>query len=309
MAQADPAPAGGEPADEAAAGRTVAFLWIVVAYLSALVAALVTGIAVSDWHPLAVALAADVVATLVVFAFSFWFDNSSFYDAYWSVAPLPIALYWALAPGAEAAVPARQAIALVVVVLWGLRLTSNWARGWHGLGHEDWRYVDLRRQSGGAYWLVSFTGLHLGPTLIVFLGCLPLWGAVHAGSRPLGFLDAAGAALALGGTLLELVADAQLRGFRRAPPAPDAVLESGLWAWSRHPNYLGEILFWCGLALLGFAAAGWRWWIPLGALAMALMFWRASLPLMEERMLARRPRYAEVQRRVPLLIPRPPKRR
>jgi steroid 5-alpha reductase family enzyme len=309
MAHANPAPAGGQPADGSGAERTVAFLWIIVAYLSALVAALVTGIAVSDWHPIGVALAADLAATGVVFAFSFWFDNSSFYDPYWSVAPLPIALYWALAPGAETAVPARQGLALVVVALWGLRLTSNWARGWRGLDHEDWRYVDLRRKSGGAYWAVSFGGLHFGPTLIVFLGCLPLWAAVHAASRPLGLLDAAGVALALGGTLLELLADAQLQRFRLAPPAPDAVLESGLWAWSRHPNYLGEILYWCGLALLGFAAAGWHWWIPLGALAMALMFWRASLPLMEERMLARRPRFADVQRRVPLLIPRPPKRR
>lgn len=305
MAHADP----GTEAEEAAGERTVAFLWIVVAYLSALVVALVTGIAVSDWHPIAVALAADVAATLVVFAFSVAFDNSSFYDPYWSVAPLPIALYWSLAPGPESALATRQALVVAVVALWGLRLTSNWARGWHGLGHEDWRYVDLRRKSGSAYWAVSFAGLHLGPTLIVFLGCLPLWAAVAAGSRPLGLLDLAGAALALGGTLLELVADEQLRRFRRASPAPGAVLETGLWAWSRHPNYLGEILFWCGLAVLGLAAAGSRWWLPLGALAMGLMFWRASLPLVEERMLARRPRFAEVQSRVPLLIPRPPRRR
>jgi steroid 5-alpha reductase family enzyme len=293
---------------EAGGERTAAFLWIVVAYLSALVAALVTGIAVSDSHPILVALAADLVATLVVFAFSFRFDNSSFYDAYWSVAPLPIALYWTLAPGAELAVPARQAIAILVVSLWGLRLTSNWARGWHGLAHEDWRYVDLRRKHGRGYWLVSLVGLHLLPTGIVFLGCLPLWAAVHEGGRALGLLDAAGAACALGGTLLELVADGQLRRFRAAPPAEGAVLDTGLWAWSRHPNYLGEILFWCGLALLGFAGVGWRWWMPLGAIAMALMFWRVSLPLMEERMLARRPRFAEVQRRVPLLLPRPPRR-
>ena len=107
--------------------------------------------------------------------------------------------------------------------------------------------------------------MHVLPTAIVFLGCLPLWLALAAGARPLGALDALGAALALGGTALEFFADNQLRRFRLASPPPGPILESGLWAWSRHPNYLGEILFWLGLAVFGLAAAGFVWWAWLGA--------------------------------------------
>ena len=289
------------------ADRSRAFLLVWICYLTAIVAALLVWIALAGRHPIELVLAADLAATIVVFGFSFAFGNSSFYDPYWSVAPPAIGLAFAFAAGPGAALPARQALVLVLVALWALRLTWNWARGWSGLAHEDWRYVDMREGSGKLYWLVSLVAIHLFPTLIVFLGCLPLWPALAEGARPLGALDALGAAFALGGTALELVADNQLRRFRLASPAPGSTLESGLWAWARHPNYLGEILFWIGLATFGLAAAGFRWWAWLGGLAMLAMFRFVSLPMIEKRMLARRPGYAERQRRVSLLIPWPPK--
>jgi len=297
-----PTDASAPPADR---GR--AFLLVLVAYLVALVIALVVGIGWSAEHPVVVAAVADVAATLVVFAFSFAFRNSSFYDPYWSVAPFAIGLYWALVAAPGAAAPTRQLLVLGCLALWGVRLTWNWARGWSGLAHEDWRYVDMRAQSGGLYWLVSFLAIHFFPTLIVFLACLPLWPALAEGARPPGALDALGAVLCVGGTALELFADNQLRRFRRSGPPPEAILETGLWAWSRHPNYLGEILFWVGLAVFGLAAAGLVWWAWLGVAAIVLMFRFASLPMIEKRMLARRPGYAERQRRVALLIPRPPR--
>jgi steroid 5-alpha reductase family enzyme len=294
--------------EQSGGDRARAFLWITVAYLSALVAALVVGIALGDRHPLVVALAADVAATLVVFGFSFAFDNTSFYDAYWSVAPPLVALWFVFAPGSQGAAE-RQVLAVGLVFLWALRLTWNWARGWSGLDHEDWRYVDLRAKSGRAgYWLVSFFGLHGMPTLIVFLGLLPLWPALATGARPLGWLDAVAAGVTLAGVGFEFFADNQLRRFRLSAPPPGATLESGLWAWSRHPNYLGEILFWLGLALFSLAAAGFVWWAWLGVVAITAMFLGTSIPMKEARMLASRPAYAERQRRVSLLIPRPPKR-
>ena len=96
--------------------RTRAFLWITVAYLVAVVVALLTGIACGDRHPIAVAFAADVAATLAIFAFSFAFGNSSFYDAYWSVAPPLIALWFVIAPGSNG-VGMRQGLVVALVVL------------------------------------------------------------------------------------------------------------------------------------------------------------------------------------------------
>jgi steroid 5-alpha reductase family enzyme len=289
--------------------RARAFLWIAVAYLAAFAVALVAGIAVSGGrHPIAIAFAADLAATLAIFAFSFAFGNTSFYDAYWSVAPPVVALYFALVPGGIAVFD-RQLLVIALVLLWAVRLTGNWVRGWTGLEHEDWRYVDMRKtRSAPRYWLVSLFGLHLVPTLVVFLGLLPLWLALHDGMNRLNGLDLLAAVVTLAGIGFEFFADNQLRRFRLSNPPAGATLEAGLWAWSRHPNYLGEMLFWIGLALFATAAAGFVWWAWLGAAAMIAMFFGASIPMKERRMLERRPEYAERQRRVSLLIPRPPRR-
>jgi steroid 5-alpha reductase family enzyme len=255
-------------------------------------------------HPIAVALAADVVATVVVFAGSMLVHNASVYDPYWSVAPPVIVLAW-VATSTDG-VTARQVVVAVLVLAWALRLTGHWANGWRGLGHEDWRYVQLREQTHGRlpWWLVNLAGIQLMPTLVVFAGLLALWPAV-SGDRPLGPLDAV-AVLVTGGAIgVEAVADAQLRRFRRDPANQDRVADRGLWQRSRHPNYLGEIAFWWGLWLFGVAAAPGWWWTVVGPLLMVVLFLGASIPMMDRRSLARRgPAYQAYLRSVPALLPR-----
>ena len=293
----------------AEAERQRAFVWIGVTYGVALAVAL--GIA-SVWlerhpaiHPLWVVAAADVAATVAVFGFSFAFGNSSFYDPYWSVVPPVIAAYLALVPEAAGGDRARLLVVYSLVTLWAVRLTWNWARGWRGLEHEDWRYLDFAKRFGNAYWAVSFGGIHLFPTIQVFLACLPLYPAL-ASPRPFGWLDGCAAVVTLTGIGFELVADNQLRHFVRSRPPQGEILDRGLWAWSRHPNYFGEISFWWGIWLFAMAADASWWWTVIGPLAITLMFRFASLPMIETRMAERRPGWASHTRRVPLLIPRPP---
>jgi steroid 5-alpha reductase family enzyme len=81
----------------------------------------------------------------------------------------------------------------------------------------------------------------------------------------------------------------------------------GLWRYSRHPNYLGEILFWWGLWLFGLAAAPDWWWTVIGPITMVLLFVFVSVPMMDRRSTARRPGYVRHMRRVPALFPRPPR--
>lgn len=281
------------------------FAWIATAYAVAGVVAVAVGTAVPVESPLWVALWADLAAAVVVFAFSVAFRNSSFYDAYWSLAPIAIALYWigAAAPDASGV---RQVVVLALVVAWGLRLTWNWARGWTGLDHEDWRYVDLQRKTGRLYWLVSFGGIHVAPTLWVFAGCLPLYPALARGTGGLGWLDALGLLVTGGAIALEARADQELRRFRTAPGRqPGDVLDTGVWSLSRHPNYLGEMGFWWGLWILGLAADASWWWTGIGALSITLMFRFVSLPMIETRMAERRGEaFRAYQARTPLVLPR-----
>ncbi len=249
---------------------------------------------------------ADVVATLVIFLFSFVFRNSSFYDPYWSVKPAVVAI-WLGVFTTGAADPTRLRMVVLLLLVYGVRLTWNWARGWTGLHHEDWRYEDLARKSGKAYWLVSFTGIHFFPTVLVFMGCLPLFPALLTGTRPFGFFDLLAAVVLLAGILLEATADQQLRNFRLTNKDPRRILETGLWKYSRHPNYFGEMLVWWGVALFGFAAGGFFWYTFAGALAITLLFVFISTPMIDQRMLERRPAYAQRIQRVSALVPWWPK--
>lgn len=283
--------------------RARAFFLVAMAYLAGLVAAAITVALVPSASPLVRAFWADVVATCVVFGFSVKYDNSSFYDPYWSVAPVPIAIYWLFVPEAGGADALRQLVVCTLLSLWALRLSYNWARGWTGLDHEDWRYVDMRENSGSRYWLVSFAAIHMMPTLIVFAGCLALWPALVTGDQPFGALDVLAAGITGGAIALEATADQQLRRFRLSQPAPQAILETGVWAYCRHPNYLGEIAFWWGLYLFALAAEPAAWWTGAGALVITLLFRFGSLKLIDDRMLARRPNYKTRMETVPALLP------
>jgi steroid 5-alpha reductase family enzyme len=253
------------------------------------------------------ALSADVLATLVVFAFSFRYRNSSFYDPYWSVIPPLLAVWWMWRHPASLD-DTRAWLVQGLVWLWAIRLTTNWSVYWGGLQHEDWRYPIVRARAGKYAVLADLGGIHLVPTLQVFLGCLPIYAVMSRPGAPLGVLDGLAFLVTLGAVAIELVADLQLHAFI-ARRQPGTMIMSGLWGWSRHPNYFGELSFWWGLMLFGLAAAPGQWaWIIPGALAMTWLFVFISVPFMDRRSLERRPAYAEYMRKVSALVPLPPRR-
>jgi steroid 5-alpha reductase family enzyme len=290
----------------AATPRRLGFAVVALGYAAAGLVAAAVAVAVRGPHPLVVTLLADLAATAVVFAVSLAVANASVYDPYWSVAPAVIVAAWVLGP-AGAGPAARPAVVLLIVLVWAVRLTANWAISWRGLGHEDWRYVRLREQRPAwlPWWLISLTGIQLMPTLVVFGGLLAVWPAASRPGRGWGWLDAAAVLVAGSAVLIEAVADRQLRLFARDPANRGRILGRGLWRYSRHPNYLGEITFWWGMWLFGLAAdPGW-WWTAAGPAVMVLLFVFVSVPMMDRRSLERRPAYAEHMRRVPALLPRP----
>lgn len=288
--------------------KNASFVRVGAAYVLALIVAAVW----LAWGPSTAwlwldTLIADLLATMVIFAFSRAYGNSSFYDAYWSVVPPALLLYWWTAGGVGIDQIHCWLIA-AVVLLWAVRLTANWAYSFPGLHHEDWRYAMLRGRAGRWEFLTDLGAIHLIPTMQVFLGMLPAYVAVTRTGDQLIWLTGLAFVVGIGAVVLEFVADAQMHRFVR-DRSPGQVMDRGLWSWSRHPNYFGEFSFWFSLALFGVAAApADAWWLFVGALAMLGMFLGASIPMMEERSLERRPDYQDVVDRVPRFIPRPPQR-
>lgn len=251
---------------------------------------------------------ASLVATLVCFAASFLARNSSYFDPYWMVAPV-LACGWLWREQEGGVSDLRAGIVTLLVTIWAVRLTLNWVRTWGGPGHEDWRYVEIQKKTGRLYWLASLAGIHLFPALLVWVGSLSLIPALTTGTNDLGPLDALGLLVTGGAITIEAVADEQLRRYRARTTTPGAIMEEGLWAYSRHPNYFGEIGFWTGLFVFALAAAGTDAWTCLfGPLSMFALFVFGTIPMMEKRSLERRPAYAEVQRRVSMLVPLPRRR-
>lgn len=288
--------------------KNASFARVIAAYAGALFVATLWLI----WGPATAwlwldALIADLLATLVIFIFSRVYRNSSFYDAYWSVVPPGLMLYWWIAGGNGIDAVHCWLVALVVM-LWAIRLTANWAFMFPGLHHEDWRYGMLRERAGKWEFLTDLGAIHVIPTLQVFLGMLPVYVAMTRTGDQLIWLTGIAVTVGIGAVILESVADTQMQRFVR-DRSPGEVMDRGLWSWSRHPNYFGEFSFWFSLALFGMAAApGDFWWLFVGALAMLGMFLGASIPMMEQRSLERRPDYQDVVDRVSRFVPRPPRK-
>jgi steroid 5-alpha reductase family enzyme len=249
-------------------------------------------------------LISDILATIVVFIFGFIFKNSSVYDPYWSVVPPVIVIYLIkLFPNGN---QIRQMIILSLVLFWSIRLTINWYRGWQGLRHQDWRYTSIEEKTGKWYWPVSFLGIHFTPTIVVFLSCLPLWYSI-SGKASFSVFDVMAALFTFSAILTEWIADEQLFRFRKNNPEI-AFISSGIWNYSRHPNYLGEISFWGGLflfvissnSLISFTG----YWTVIGFISMIILFKFISIPMMEKRNRTRKPGYIKYMNQVPALLPR-----
>lgn len=286
--------------------RLVSFLWVLVAYVVGIYVffQVVDYFFMQGTDSIWAVFWADVACTIVVFTFSYFFKNTSFYDPYWSVIPIVIVLLLAVRGFTEGMYDQTRNLAIVIFVgLWGLRLTWNWMRGWEGLHHIDWRYVMYEKSMGKWFWPFSFLGLQMFPTILVFLGLLPLFGAMTNAENDWNWLDIIATGLALVAILIEFLADNQLRKFRKTNTEKGKSLTTGLWKYSRHPNYFGEVSFWWAIFLFGLAANPSFWWTIIGAISMTVLFHFISIPMIEKRHLERKKDYKEVMEKVPRWIP------
>lgn len=201
--------------------------------------------------------------------------------------------------------PARRLLILVLTLAWAARLAAHmWGR-WLAEGHEDARYAAIRAGAGSTFWITSLvTVFGLQAAVASIIAAPILSAAVHGG--PFGTLAWIGAGVAVAGLALETAADLQLTRHRK--DRPGALLTTGLWAWTRHPNYLGETIFWWGVWLIA-ADAGWTAaaWGLVGPLVVTLLLTRVTgVPMMEAR-LAAKPGWADYAARTPAFLPRPPR--
>ena len=198
----------------------------------------------------------------------------------------------------------RVSAGLFLVNLWAIRLALHILARHHG---EDHRYAAMRRQFGSRWWWWSLVQIFLLQAILIWFIAAPLVAAMLSRPPPMGVLDHLGIGIAAAGLICEVLADFQLARFRMDPANKGKVLDTGLWRWSRHPNYFGEAVLWWGFFLIGLSASH-AWWLALSPLVVTLLLLKVSgVTLMEDKIEDRRPGYADYKRRVSAFVPMPPK--
>jgi len=242
---------------------------------------------------LGIAALAWVVSVLV--------HNVSFVDSLWSLFFLAAALVFAADAGD---LGARAIVVLALVTIWALRLSlhigmRNWGEG------EDHRYQKIRENNEPGFVVKSLYIVFGLQGLLASIIAVPLMPAIQS-DVALNIIDAAAIVVWATGFFFEAVGDYQLQGFKKERTASNRVLDTGLWRYTRHPNYFGEFCIWWGFWL--FAVAAGAWWTVFAPLLISFLLLKVSgVAMLEKTIGDRRPEYTDYIRRTNAFFPGPPR--
>lgn len=252
-----------------------------------------------------VALQSLVVAAgllTVVWIISVRMRDAGIVDLAWGMGFVVIAwtVFFRSANGGQ-----RAALLCGLVTLWGVRLSGYLF--WRNAGkEEDYRYAAMRKKHGERFWIVSLGTVFWLQAVIMWVVSFPIQFGQLA-DRPWSWLDGCGVALFIVGLFFETIGDWQLARFKLDPANRGKALDTGLWRYTRHPNYFGDFCVWWGLYLV--AASGGAWWTFFGPLAMSFFLIKVSgVAMLESTIVERRPEYAAYIRRTNAFFPGPPRR-
>lgn len=250
-----------------------------------------------------VAAIAIAVVMLTTWVISLLTRNASIVDIVWGLGFVVVA--WAVRFTVDGD-SGRQNLIVVMVTLWGLRLALHLAR--RNIGHgEDFRYVLMRKKHGARFPIVSLYTVFGLQGVLMWLVSLPVQLGQADDGATVGPIATMAVILWLVGFGFESIGDMQLTRFKKDPANKGKVLDTGLWRFTRHPNYFGDAVQWWAIGLV--AAEAGRASIGLvGPVVMTVLLTRVSgVPMLEHSMSKRRPGYEEYVRRTSAFFPRPPK--
>lgn len=245
------------------------------------------------------------LASIAIFAFAGWLlsilrNNVTHVDSMWSLFFVLAAYTTAIFVLFVYPAPVRLILVLACVTIWALRLfiyltQRNWG------SHEDARYVLIRNNNQPHFWFKSLYIIFGLQALLAWVISVSLHAAI-TNITPLNALDYIGLTLFILGFVWESLADMQLSRFKANPSNKGKVLNTGVWRYSRHPNYFGEACIWWAFYL--FALAGGAWWAIISPVLMTLLLLKISgVSLLESTIVERRPAYAEYIRTTNAFFP------
>jgi len=249
-------------------------------------------------------LAAILALMIVLWLVSLALKNSSIVDIFWGPGFVVAAwMYYLLTPDGFSA---RKLLICALVTIWGLRLATHIFLRNAGKP-EDFRYQKWRQENGSSWWWRSFFKVFLLQGILLWIISIPLLAAQYSAQPArLTVFDFAGAALWLIGFFFEAAGDAQLVRFKADPANKGKIMNSGVWRYTRHPNYFGDAAQWWGYFLIALAAGG--WWTVFSPILMTTLLLRVSGVALLEKTMAAKPGYEEYMRKTNAFVPWLPKK-
>ncbi|PIA34975.1 hypothetical protein AQUCO_03700317v1 [Aquilegia coerulea] len=210
-------------------------------------------------------------------------------DLYWTVLPVMLVNYFATHPHSKFNA-LRSIVMMSLTYTWSIRLSHSYFRRerWQCGAREDWRFTSMRKQYGKRWWWLSFFAVYISQQVLMMGVCLPMY-AVHSVDKPWNMWDTTATIICVCGIICAYFADTQLHKFlskndelKEHGKPSEAILDKGLWRYSRHPNYFGEQVWWWGLVVFGWNV-GYGWTL-IGSLMNSLCLAYVT-GLVEQRML------------------------
>lgn len=226
--------------------------------------------------------------------------NASIVDIFWGLGFAFIAIVtFTVGPGGM-----RSILLASLTTIWGTRLATYLFKRNHGKG-EDFRYAAMREYRGESFWLVSLITVFAVQGIVMWMVSLPVQIGQFA-PTPMTVLNFLGIGFWLVGFFFEAIGDFQLAKFKLTPGSRGRVLDTGLWRYTRHPNYFGNAMIWWGLFLI---AATWSTvWLIISPVFMTFLLVKVSgVALLERNLLSRSDIYRDYVKRTSAFIPWPPK--
>ena len=241
----------------------------------------------------------------ILYLISLILKNSSIIDIFWGSGFVIIA--WINFFKTMESVGPRDWLILILVTIWGLRLSAYvlWRNAGKG---EDFRYAKWRREAGKKWWWLSYFQVFLLQGLIMWVLAAPITAAqLPSAEDSLTILDYVGVVVWGIGFVFEVIGDAQLAKFKSKRESRSQLLRTGLWRYTRHPNYFGDAVQWWGFYFLALASGS--WWTILSPLWMTHLLVNVSGVAMLERTLAKnKPEYADYVQKTNAFFPWFPKK-
>ena len=242
----------------------------------------------------------NVVSTVIIWFIGVLISTASIYDPYWSV-QTPVIYIFLLIKYKNLNV--GNLIYLELILFWAIRLTYNYTKTFHDITYIDWRYKKIKETTGKFYQIVNLLGICMVPTIIVYVASIPPILFV-IDDLNFEYIQIIGYIIIFISVIIEMKADIDIHEFKKIRTDRNQIINIGLWKYSRHPNYFGEICFWYGVAMVYiFCDFTKNWYYIIGAILNNALFLGISIPLAEKNLRTYKEGFDEYKKKTSMLIP------